>query len=255
MFDGLVAFAMDRWRHDCGARIISLPGSPMSEGRFDLSTFRSERTNEASTLTITPKRSSSRDVGAWGGHPSWIPDFLVINFDPLVPRGSIDLLHPVPEMSLTLYLSTVFPEVEIRTHSLSLEDVTAIRAQSSKRVIGFIGKQLTTDHYASTDTNSHLNSSQQISTRTMGKELQRMGMPRPVHVRKPFIPCPKSIAVYDASGVKPELIGERSGDVLRFLMKAGPALMSVMTLCWPERVQGNAFNQTICDLDTLDQRY
>ncbi|GFT74856.1 hypothetical protein TNCV_613451 [Trichonephila clavipes] len=35
----------------------------MSEGRFDLSTFRSERTNEASTLTIPPKRSSSRDVG------------------------------------------------------------------------------------------------------------------------------------------------------------------------------------------------
>ncbi|GFX05840.1 hypothetical protein TNCV_1662791 [Trichonephila clavipes] len=37
----------------------------MSEGRFDLSTFRSERTNEASTLTITPKRSSSRDVVRW----------------------------------------------------------------------------------------------------------------------------------------------------------------------------------------------
>ncbi|GFT81189.1 hypothetical protein TNCV_3345561 [Trichonephila clavipes] len=35
----------------------------VSEGRFDQSTFRSERTNEASTLTITPKRSSSRDVG------------------------------------------------------------------------------------------------------------------------------------------------------------------------------------------------
>ncbi|GFT87623.1 hypothetical protein TNCV_3866541 [Trichonephila clavipes] len=35
----------------------------LSEGKFDLSTFRSERTNEASTLTITPKRSSSRDVG------------------------------------------------------------------------------------------------------------------------------------------------------------------------------------------------
>ncbi|GFU65689.1 hypothetical protein TNCV_5058241 [Trichonephila clavipes] len=68
MFDGLVAFAMDRWPHDCGARrvrIISRPGSPMSEGRFDLSTFRSERTNEASTLTITPKRSSSRDVEAF----------------------------------------------------------------------------------------------------------------------------------------------------------------------------------------------
>ncbi|GFS94642.1 uncharacterized protein TNCV_3649791 [Trichonephila clavipes] len=38
----------------------------MSEGRFDLSTFRSERTNEASTLTITPKRSSSRDVATRG---------------------------------------------------------------------------------------------------------------------------------------------------------------------------------------------
>ncbi|GFX49260.1 transcription termination factor 1 [Trichonephila clavipes] len=36
----------------------------MSAGRFDLGTFRSERTNEASTLTITPKRSSSRDVGS-----------------------------------------------------------------------------------------------------------------------------------------------------------------------------------------------
>ncbi|GFU61724.1 transposable element Tc3 transposase [Trichonephila clavipes] len=39
-----------------------VPPKDLSEGRFDLSTFRSERTNEASTLTITPKRSSSRDV-------------------------------------------------------------------------------------------------------------------------------------------------------------------------------------------------
>ncbi|GFU61408.1 hypothetical protein TNCV_4537931 [Trichonephila clavipes] len=39
------------------------PHIVLSEGRFDLSTFRSERTNEASTLTITPKRSSSQDVG------------------------------------------------------------------------------------------------------------------------------------------------------------------------------------------------
>ncbi|GFV56885.1 uncharacterized protein TNCV_1869261 [Trichonephila clavipes] len=38
-------------------------GKTLSEGRFDLGTFRSERTNEASTLTITPRRSSSRDVG------------------------------------------------------------------------------------------------------------------------------------------------------------------------------------------------
>ncbi|GFT89025.1 hypothetical protein TNCV_3084561 [Trichonephila clavipes] len=46
MFDGLVAFAVDRWRHDCGARrvrFISRPGSPMSEGRFVLGTFRSGR--------------------------------------------------------------------------------------------------------------------------------------------------------------------------------------------------------------------
>ncbi|GFW37339.1 uncharacterized protein TNCV_4498301 [Trichonephila clavipes] len=41
----------------------SIQVGELSEGRFDLSTFRSERTNEASTLTITPKRSSSRDVG------------------------------------------------------------------------------------------------------------------------------------------------------------------------------------------------
>ncbi|GFX77899.1 uncharacterized protein TNCV_346381 [Trichonephila clavipes] len=51
-----------RLRRAKGADYIT-SGSPMSEGRFDLSTFRSERTNEASTLTITPKRSSSRDVG------------------------------------------------------------------------------------------------------------------------------------------------------------------------------------------------
>ncbi|GFV45021.1 uncharacterized protein TNCV_2169801 [Trichonephila clavipes] len=49
MFDGLVAFAVDRWCHDCDARraqFISRPESPMSEGRFVLGTFRSERTNE-----------------------------------------------------------------------------------------------------------------------------------------------------------------------------------------------------------------
>ncbi|GFX37543.1 hypothetical protein TNCV_4899731 [Trichonephila clavipes] len=46
MFDGLVAFAVDRWRHDCGARrvrFISRPGSPMKEGRFALGNLRSER--------------------------------------------------------------------------------------------------------------------------------------------------------------------------------------------------------------------
>ncbi|GFW81520.1 hypothetical protein TNCV_2881981 [Trichonephila clavipes] len=45
-------------------------------------------------------------LGAWGGGPrrAWIswtePDFLVINFDPSVPRGPVDLLRPGPEMSL-----------------------------------------------------------------------------------------------------------------------------------------------------------
>ncbi|GFS84964.1 hypothetical protein TNCV_1305761 [Trichonephila clavipes] len=46
MFDDLVAFAVDRWRHDCGARrvrFISWPGSPMKKGRFVLGTFSSER--------------------------------------------------------------------------------------------------------------------------------------------------------------------------------------------------------------------
>ncbi|GFX68183.1 uncharacterized protein TNCV_1807391 [Trichonephila clavipes] len=46
MFDGLVAFAVDKWRHDFSARrvrFISRSGSPMKKGRFVLGTFRSER--------------------------------------------------------------------------------------------------------------------------------------------------------------------------------------------------------------------
>ncbi|GFS68499.1 transposable element Tcb1 transposase [Trichonephila clavipes] len=42
----LVAFAVDRWRHDSGVRRVqfrSRPGSPLKEGRFVLGTFRSER--------------------------------------------------------------------------------------------------------------------------------------------------------------------------------------------------------------------
>ncbi|GFT96716.1 hypothetical protein TNCV_1159161 [Trichonephila clavipes] len=45
MFDGLVAFAVDRWCHDSGARRVrfrSRPGSPMKEGRLILGTFSSE---------------------------------------------------------------------------------------------------------------------------------------------------------------------------------------------------------------------
>ncbi|GFU66701.1 hypothetical protein TNCV_3111851 [Trichonephila clavipes] len=52
----------------CGCPVVKVSDHDrhvmsLSEGRFDLSTFRSERMKEASTLTITPKRSSSRDVG------------------------------------------------------------------------------------------------------------------------------------------------------------------------------------------------
>ncbi|GFU34516.1 hypothetical protein TNCV_1992531 [Trichonephila clavipes] len=46
MFEGLVDFALDRWRHDCDARRVwftSRPGPPLQEGRFVLGTFRSER--------------------------------------------------------------------------------------------------------------------------------------------------------------------------------------------------------------------
>ncbi|GFW25665.1 DUF4817 domain-containing protein [Trichonephila clavipes] len=46
MFDGLVAFAVDRCRHDCDTRrvwFISWSRSPMKEGRFVLGIFRSER--------------------------------------------------------------------------------------------------------------------------------------------------------------------------------------------------------------------
>ncbi|GFV53233.1 hypothetical protein TNCV_1065921 [Trichonephila clavipes] len=60
MFDGLVACAGNRWRHDSGARrvwFMSQPGSPMKEERFVLGTFRSERqckyfTDHAKTIVF-----------------------------------------------------------------------------------------------------------------------------------------------------------------------------------------------------------
>ncbi|GFV48414.1 hypothetical protein TNCV_3026841 [Trichonephila clavipes] len=60
MFDGLVAFAVDRWHHDCGARRMwfrSRPGSPMKEGRFGLGTFRFERILVIVHIDITPPQS------------------------------------------------------------------------------------------------------------------------------------------------------------------------------------------------------
>ncbi|GFW84941.1 hypothetical protein TNCV_682291 [Trichonephila clavipes] len=65
MFDGLVAFAVDIWRHNSDARSMrfkSRPGSPMKKGRFVLGTFRSEK--NTSTLPITPRLSYSRDFGS-----------------------------------------------------------------------------------------------------------------------------------------------------------------------------------------------
>ena len=43
-----------------------------------------------------------------------------------------------------------------------------------------------------------------------------------------------------SSGVKPELSGGRSGDLLCFLMKAGSALAPVMAVCWSKEGQENA---------------
>ncbi|GFY15832.1 hypothetical protein TNCV_1284771 [Trichonephila clavipes] len=64
MFDSLVACAVDRWPHDSGARRVWLFCTAMvtNEGRKVRSGYLPFGTN-ASTLSITPKRSSSRDVG------------------------------------------------------------------------------------------------------------------------------------------------------------------------------------------------
>ncbi|GFX51963.1 hypothetical protein TNCV_3063801 [Trichonephila clavipes] len=65
MFDGLVAFAVDRWRHDSGTRRVRFRlrlGSPMKEGRGSFWVPSIPNTN-GSTLPIKPRRSSSRDVG------------------------------------------------------------------------------------------------------------------------------------------------------------------------------------------------
>ncbi|GFW09914.1 HTH_Tnp_Tc3_2 domain-containing protein [Trichonephila clavipes] len=60
------------------------------------------------------------------------------------------------------------------------------------------------------------------------------------------------IAVCDASGVEPVLVGGRNEDLLCFLMKAGSALIPVMAVCWSEGGQGKAYNQTVYGLDTMN---
>ncbi|GFX78312.1 hypothetical protein TNCV_5136591 [Trichonephila clavipes] len=64
MFDGLVACEVDRWRYDSGARRVWFfcTARVTNEGRKVRSGYLPFRMN-ASTLPITPKQSSSRDVG------------------------------------------------------------------------------------------------------------------------------------------------------------------------------------------------
>ncbi|GFV09289.1 hypothetical protein TNCV_1868971 [Trichonephila clavipes] len=56
---------------------------------------------------------------------------------------------------------------------------------------------------------------------------------------------------YRSRASKPELIEERSGDLLSFLRKANSALMSVMAVCWSKGGQGTC-NQTVGGQITLD---
>ncbi|GBM10965.1 hypothetical protein AVEN_171445-1 [Araneus ventricosus] len=75
-----------------------------------------------------------------------------------------------------------------------------------------------------------------------------------LRARRPVarIPLTPNHCFCDVSGVNLELIGERSGDLLCFLMKAGPALVPVMAVCWLEESQVSACIQPVCSLDTLD---
>ncbi|GFY33910.1 hypothetical protein TNCV_4596181 [Trichonephila clavipes] len=59
----LIAFAVDRWRHDCGVRkgAVQITARDTNEGRKVRSGYLPFRTN-ASTLPITPRRPSSRGV-------------------------------------------------------------------------------------------------------------------------------------------------------------------------------------------------
>ncbi|GFX19762.1 HTH_Tnp_Tc3_2 domain-containing protein [Trichonephila clavipes] len=68
------------------------------------------------------------------------------------------------------------------------------------------------------------------------------------------VACTQATAVCNSSGIKPELIGECSADLLCFLRKACSALVPEMAMCWSKGGQGSVCNQTICGLDTLDLR-
>ncbi|GFS72288.1 hypothetical protein TNCV_1827051 [Trichonephila clavipes] len=72
MFDGLVAFAMDRWRHDCGVRrmldsckdLLPAPGNRSNETRYrekDLATTEERRGNEETKESGKKKTWSDKE--------------------------------------------------------------------------------------------------------------------------------------------------------------------------------------------------
>ncbi|GFU07020.1 hypothetical protein TNCV_3885841 [Trichonephila clavipes] len=74
-----------------------------------------------------PKPMPVYPFGSWGGHPgariSWTStDFLVINFDPSVPRKHVDLWRPGPEISL----NRLWPKRSILRRDLGIEPVREV---------------------------------------------------------------------------------------------------------------------------------
>ncbi|GFW87886.1 uncharacterized protein TNCV_1359901 [Trichonephila clavipes] len=111
MFDGLVAFAVDRWCYDCGTRRlrVHITARVTNEGRKVRSGYLPFRMN-ASTLPITPKRSTSRDVGtsSYRYHTTTIflygPAGLTDDEEPQI-RSDIQVTRMKPERAYTALLT------------------------------------------------------------------------------------------------------------------------------------------------------
>lgn len=56
------------------------------------------------------------------------------------------------------------------------------------------------------------------------------------------------------SGINPEFIGGRIGDLLVFVMKIGSAMLSLMVTCWSNERKLSNINQPACGLVTVDPR-
>ncbi|GFV73399.1 zinc transporter ZIP14 [Trichonephila clavipes] len=121
----------------------------LSEGRFDLSTFRSERTNEASMLTIPPKRSSSRDVGHDSLMVKIMDSWLACHeFEPsitglVVCMSASDMLELVPQStkSVSEALARLCPLLLLQLHnsacSAPISDQSTSLKPSSLAVWGY----------------------------------------------------------------------------------------------------------------------